>query len=859
MGNNFNVTFQRDITKFNIEPLDNIVKSEEKLAWDMAHLKLVLSITHKDQILNFEPPIINFVAYVTGGLRKLCSQIQSQEANLFPLYEYGQFTNHSGQFIAKRDCLLASRYRVVEVVGTGSRGQSAVIVRAKDEFDGNKLVVIKILHTNWRWLGAQEAHCLWKLQVADPYRASSTSRLLNVFMHDDHYCMVFEALCPEPLTAIFTEIPRDQVLPCLRKVTLRLLSTLGFLKQQNVIHADLKPENILLKKEGNLSSVTVIDFGNAMHHIFPEVSLYYKDFVVQTPLYRAPEVMFGIPFGTEIDMWSLGCILAELYKGTQLFHGTSKIPLIKEMTRLLGPFPLKVYQRGKFYSSLKQYTADVVQKDASAVLEKKLGCHDYLFRDFLAGLLRYDPDERMTPYQAARHPFLCSDLPLAFLLPNSKDLKLFNEYSFKPVKNYTGTNTYVENIGESSAFKVEVKVLKDDDLYNEEDKKAYRKGEKLDDNRNKGVKEKECLRNQMDGDDVKEAHFEHQSLDIKKPLLSETYTIEEDVSETRKTVGYQKDNSVSNYENRTACPLSSQIHGRNDDRLSSTINKSCVDNKMKECKKRSDNHREKIQREHNLDKGLKRKVLDCDDISDNSSRSKMEGRALGRNRSKIETRKYEDQIDSDEFYKENSFPDLPQRSKQNIHETKTRTSHHDNAKFQLGSKPDLQSIMKAISREQEIVERDLKRKSDETFLYRNERKKKDNSHYVQSIPKGIADRDFMCSGTTECTESEESEDDEFGTESDAESMCRSGITVSKKGYRMDKQDGRIQKTKSSNGTNIQSTCTMNEQNDEVDSMQNLVFPKKRKSEGELSDQNCRKSRQNKNETRKSQSSDFTMT
>ncbi|CAH3168078.1 unnamed protein product, partial [Pocillopora meandrina] len=90
-----------------------------------------------------------------------------------------------------------------------------------------------------------------------------------------------------------------------------LLQALGFLRRQNVIHADLKPENILFE-EGDETKIKVVDFGNAIHWVHREVSLYYDEFELQTLLYRAPEVMFGVPFGPEIDIWSLGCIVAEV-------------------------------------------------------------------------------------------------------------------------------------------------------------------------------------------------------------------------------------------------------------------------------------------------------------------------------------------------------------------------------------------------------------------------------------------------------------------------------------------------------------------------------------------------------------------
>ncbi|XP_061172449.1 probable serine/threonine-protein kinase yakA [Saccostrea echinata] len=384
------------------------------------------NIRHSDKLVHLNPPQIHFSAYVTGGLKKLFTKINSHDASVLPLYEYGRFTDIHGHFVPEKNTLLASRYRVLSKVSSRTRGQSSVQIFAKDEFNSDSLVVIKILHKSWGHLAYQEIHFLWSLKVADPYKASRVVQLLNFFELDDHFCLVFEPLIPEPLTRIFQGFHKDQLIPSIKKVTLRLLTTLGFLQQQNVIHADLKPENILLKSDSDVSSVTVIDFGNAIHNNFKEVALYFKDFELQTLLYRAPEVLFGIPFGTEIDLWSLGCILAELYSGAPLFPGTSKIPIIKEMTRLLGPFPRDVFQKGKFYDDLKGYTNVCEQKNASDVLFKKLGCQDYLFRDFLSGLLRYNPADRLAPLKAAQHPFLASELPIAFLLPSTQTLPVIN-------------------------------------------------------------------------------------------------------------------------------------------------------------------------------------------------------------------------------------------------------------------------------------------------------------------------------------------------------------------------------------------------------------------------------------------------
>ncbi|XP_060081601.1 uncharacterized protein LOC132560913 [Ylistrum balloti] len=377
-------------------------------------------ICHKGQHIPIDPPIVHMSAYTKGGLHRLFQQIAHPEKVSFPIYEYGQFTNETGHFCPVLGVVMASRYRVRQVISR--QGQSAILLLAEDLFCHKKHVVIKVLHASRYQLGAQETHCLWRLALADPWGNSNTVHYLNTFTFDDHYCIVFKPLVPLSLTEICQDIPSLKVIHSIRKIAVRLLSTLGFLWQQNVIHADLKPENILLRDRNDLSSVTVIDFGNAIQHVHKEIALYYDDFELQTPLYRAPEVMFGMPFGKEIDMWSLGCILAELYLSKPLFMGNSKIDIMQQITSLLGPFPGRTFQRGKFYSSFRQFTDTVEQPDATELLLTHLGCRDYLLADFLAGLLRYNPDERMTPFEAAKHSFLAPEFPFGYLLsPSSED------------------------------------------------------------------------------------------------------------------------------------------------------------------------------------------------------------------------------------------------------------------------------------------------------------------------------------------------------------------------------------------------------------------------------------------------------
>jgi len=100
-------------------------------------------------------------------------------------------------------------------------------------------------------------------------------------------------------------------LSVIRKFAIQILYALKFLNQHKIIHCDLKPENILLKQL-NKTGVKLIDFGSSC---FESEKLYTY---IQSRFYRSPEIILGLPYSTQIDMWSFGCLLCELYLGNIL-------------------------------------------------------------------------------------------------------------------------------------------------------------------------------------------------------------------------------------------------------------------------------------------------------------------------------------------------------------------------------------------------------------------------------------------------------------------------------------------------------------------------------------------------------------
>ena len=131
----------------------------------------------------------------------------------------------------------------------------------------------------------------------------------------------------------------------IRKVATQILVSLKFLNKQNIIHCDLKPENILLcNNKDNADSrtlhdfsptklkslVKMIDFGSSC---FTDERVYTY---IQSRFYRAPEIILGLPYNGMIDMWSFGCILAELYTGYPLFPGSNETEQLACIMEILG-------------------------------------------------------------------------------------------------------------------------------------------------------------------------------------------------------------------------------------------------------------------------------------------------------------------------------------------------------------------------------------------------------------------------------------------------------------------------------------------------------------------------------------------
>uniref|UniRef100_A0A8C7LLA0 non-specific serine/threonine protein kinase n=1 Tax=Oncorhynchus mykiss TaxID=8022 RepID=A0A8C7LLA0_ONCMY len=335
-------------------------------------------------------------------------------------------------------CSMKNTYEVLEFLGRGTFGQ---VVKCWKRGTG-EVVAIKILknHPSYARQGQIEVGILARLsgENADQH---NLVRAFECFQHRSHTCLVFEMLEQNLYDFLkqnkFSPLPLKVIRPVLQQVA----TALKKLKSLGLIHADLKPENIMLVDPVRQPyRVKVIDFGSASHVSKAVCSTY-----LQSRYYRAPEIILGLPFCEAIDMWSLGCVIAELFLGWPLYPGaleydqiryisqTQVLPgeqllnagtktsrfFCKESDSPYASWRLKTTEEHEAETGMKSKEARkyifsslddiahvnlVLNMDGSDSLAEKADRMEFV--GLLKTMLLIDAEKRLAPSDALNHPFV---------------------------------------------------------------------------------------------------------------------------------------------------------------------------------------------------------------------------------------------------------------------------------------------------------------------------------------------------------------------------------------------------------------------------------------------------------------------
>ena len=222
---------------------------------------------------------------------------------------------------------LEYRYEILSVIGKGAFGR---VLQCYDHKE-NQHVAIKIIR-NARRFHKQAQIELRVLQVLRDQRVPHTVIMLDHFKFRNHECMVFELLDLSLFDYLKQNRFRGFPVMWVRTVALQLVEVLMVMKRNGVIHCDLKPENVLFE-DSKKSGIKLIDFGSAC---YDSAKMYSY---IQSRFYRAPEIILGLKYSYPIDMWSLGCLLSELYTGRPLFPGENETDQLLWIMSALGHPP----------------------------------------------------------------------------------------------------------------------------------------------------------------------------------------------------------------------------------------------------------------------------------------------------------------------------------------------------------------------------------------------------------------------------------------------------------------------------------------------------------------------------------------
>ncbi|XP_045907495.1 serine/threonine-protein kinase MAK-like isoform X2 [Micropterus dolomieu] len=282
-----------------------------------------------------------------------------------------------------------NRYTTLKQLGDGTYGS---VLLGKSNETGELVAIKRMKRKFYSWdecLNLREVKSLKKLNHAN------VVKLREVIRENDYLYFVFEYM-KENLYQLMKE--RNKLFPesVIRNMTFQILQGLSFIHKHGYFHRDMKPENLLCMGP---ELVKIADFGLA-REIRSQPP--YTDYV-STRWYRAPEVLLkSNSYSSPIDIWAVGCIMAELYTLRPLFPGNSEVDEIFKICQVLGTLKKSDWPEGyNLATSMNFRFPKCVPTSLRSLIPNASHEAIALMKD----MLQWDPEKRPSAAQALRYPY----------------------------------------------------------------------------------------------------------------------------------------------------------------------------------------------------------------------------------------------------------------------------------------------------------------------------------------------------------------------------------------------------------------------------------------------------------------------
>jgi len=296
-------------------------------------------------------------------------------------------------------------YERTDMIGQGAYG---IVYKGKKEDTGDTVAIKRIPFADSTPEGGVPCNVIREISLLRELDHPNVVKLLDIIQaHPGGLYLVFEYVAHDLKTYMDQHQTSDDISdrvglpPATVKSFLRqIIAGVGCCHTFRILHRDLKPHNLLITGDGK--QVKLADFGLARLSAIPNGPYTFE---VVTLWYRAPELLLGANrYSTSVDVWSIGCIFAEMATGMPLFPGRSDIDQI-----------FKIFQRKGTPSAdqwpavtrLPHYNAEFPQWRERPITDQvpmsALGTNNAV--DLLTKLLMYDPDRRIACKTALQHPY----------------------------------------------------------------------------------------------------------------------------------------------------------------------------------------------------------------------------------------------------------------------------------------------------------------------------------------------------------------------------------------------------------------------------------------------------------------------